>query len=174
MNTKNNARRRQSIAAIESAFVNLLQTQELKKISVTDICKATGLNRSTFYANYLNIYDLADQLRTRLESEFSSLFDLQEQHHYAGTDGALRMFTHIRDNQLFYKTYFKLGYDKAHQVLIYDTLRAETDFQNQHLDYHIEFFRAGLNAILIKWLEGGCRETPEEMDAILKAEYRVG
>ena len=82
------------------------------------------------------------------------------------------MFRHIRDNQLFYKTYFKLGYDKAHTVLIYDTARAEQDFHNEHIDYHIEFFRAGLNAIIKRWLENGCQESPEVMAAILQAEYR--
>ena len=74
MNTKNNRRRRESVEKIEKAFVKLLQTEELKRITVADICKESGLNRSTFYANFLDVYDLADQLRGQLESEFSSLF----------------------------------------------------------------------------------------------------
>ena len=71
MNTVNNKRRRESVEKIEKAFVQLLQTADLKNITVSDICKETGLNRSTFYANFLDIYDLADKLRTKLESEFS-------------------------------------------------------------------------------------------------------
>jgi len=50
--------------------------------------------------------------------------------------------------------------------------RAEQDFKSKHVDYHIEFFRNGLNSIIKLWLNGGCRETPEEMDEILKSEYR--
>lgn len=172
MNTKNNKRRRESIAAIESAFVTLLQERELKDISVTDICKATGLNRSTFYANYADIHDLADKLRQHMEADFSRHFHTDSQNAYAGSDGALRMFRHIYENQIFYKTYFKLGYDKSNPVLLYDHTRAEQDFHGQHIDYHIEFFRAGLNAIILRWLHGGCRETPEEMTDILKTEYR--
>lgn len=34
------------------------------------------------------------------------------------------------------------------------------------------FFKAGLNAIVKKWLEGGCRETPEEMNEIIHSEYQ--
>ncbi|MBQ6836792.1 MAG: TetR family transcriptional regulator C-terminal domain-containing protein, partial [Clostridia bacterium] len=41
-----------------------------------------------------------------------------------------------------------------------------------HIDYHIEFFQAGFNAIVKKWLESGCKESPEEMENILKSEYR--
>ena len=170
MNVKNNSRRKASQEKIEKAFIELLQTKEIKEITVSDIVKNTGLNRSTFYANYADIYDLADKTRSILEKEFSSLFadyDYDTDH-----SGAAKMFSHIRDNQIFYKTYFKLCYDEKHLVLIYDTHRAEKEHVNHHIKYHIEFFRNGLNAIIKMWLAGGCQESPEEMADVLKQEYR--
>lgn len=170
MNTKNNKRRRESIEKIEKAFMQLLQTHELKEISVSDICKMTGLNRSTFYANYLDIYDLADKLREKLEGDFAELF--KDENSEKEQNGALKMFTHIKENQIFYRTYFKLGYDEKHQVMVYDIERAEKDFGNSHIKYHIEFFRNGINAMIKMWLAGGCVESPEEMAEILKQEYK--
>ncbi len=165
MNTKNNKRRRESVQKIENAFVQLLQEHELREITVADICKLTGLNRSTFYANFEDIFNLADRMRQKLEQEFAEYF----------ADGhprtALAMFHHILENQLFYKTYFKLGYGDDRHVLLYDTARAAQDFDNQNIGYHIEFFRSGLNAIIKMWLAGGCVETPEEMAEILQREY---
>lgn len=170
MNTKNNRRRRESVARIETAFMELLQTRDLKAVTVADLCKMTGLNRSTFYANFLDIYDLADKLRTKLEADFAA--QLGDDPFHDRVTSALRMFRHIAENQLFYKTYFKLGYDEQHPVQIYDLERAEQDFGETDLKYHIEFFRHGLNAILKLWLDGGCKETPEEMNGILLAEYQ--
>ena len=170
MNTKNNKRRRDSVEKIERAFVQLLQTEELKNITVSDLCKETGLNRSTFYANFLDIYDLADTLRTKLETEFSSLF--ADYDYFHERSGALKMFTHIKENQIFYATYFKLCYDEAHKISIYDTRRAEMEHMDRNVKYHIEFFRSGLNTIIKMWLSDGCRESPEEMAEILKTEYR--
>lgn len=172
MNTKNNKRRRESVIKIEKAFVEMLQTKELMEISVMEICKQTGLNRSTFYANYLDIYDLADKMKAKMEAEFSDLFPKDEDMSAFESYGALTMFRHIKDNRLFYKTYFKLGYDQSNQIFIYDIDRAEKDFDNTHIDYHIEFFRNGLNAIIKKWLANDCKESPEEMADILKREYR--
>lgn len=170
MNTKNNKRRRESIAKMEKAFVELLQEKELKEISVSEICKLTGLNRSTFYANFLDIYDLADHIRDKLEEEFSELFPQQ---HDNEQGGAVKMFTHIKENQLFYQTYFKLGYDEKHQALVYDSKRAEEEsFDSEHIQYHIEFFRNGINAMIKLWLRGGCKESPEEMVTILQKEYK--
>ena len=65
MNTKNNRRRRESIERIERAFIELLQHKELNDISVSEICKICGLNRSTFYANFVDLYDLADKMCIR-------------------------------------------------------------------------------------------------------------
>ena len=170
MNTKNNKRRRESVEKIQKAFVELLQTTEINKITVSDICKLTGLNRSTFYANFLDIYDLADSLRKKLENDFSDEFKSYDYYHER--TGALKMFRHIKENQIFYKTYFKLCYDTSHQVTVYDIKRAELEFENKNIRYHIEFFRNGLNAIIKMWLENGCRESPEEMADIIKQEYK--
>lgn len=171
MNTKNNKRRKESVEKIEKAFMELLQTQELKEISVSDICKITGLNRSTFYANFLDIYDLADKLCDKLEKDFDTLFTETEAS-LRECDGAVRMFTHIKENQLFYKTYFKLDYQEKHKVFIYDAERAKRDFDNINIKYHIEFFRNGINAIIKMWLSNGCKESPEEMANIIREEYK--
>ena len=169
MKVKNNKRRRESMEKIEKAFINLLQSKEISEISVSEICKETSLNRSTFYANYLDIYDLADKIRDKLENNFQELFAENDANY---VEGPLKIFQHIKDNQLFYKTYFKLGYDNKNDILIYDVVRAEKDFQSKHLEYHIEFFKSGFNAIVKKWLAGGCVESPEEMTEIIKSEYR--
>ena len=170
MNTKNNRRRRESVEKIEKAFVELLQENELKKITVADICKMTGLNRSTFYANYLDIYDLADKMRKKLEDEFSEVF--ADYDYFNEHFGAEKMFEHIKDNQIFYNTYFKLCYDEEHKISVYDPRRAEQEHMTQNLKYHIEFFRSGLNTIIKMWLANGCEESPKEMAEILQSEYR--
>ena len=170
MNVANNKRRRESQEKIERAFVELLQTRDLNKITVSDIIKDTGLNRSTFYANYIDIFDLADRTREKLERDFSNLFS--DYDYFNDRSGALKMFTHIKENQLFYKTYFKLCYDDKFLISAYDPKRARIEQVDSNLKYHIEFFRNGLNAIIKMWLAGGCVESPEEMAQVLKKEYR--
>ncbi len=170
MNVKNNKRRRESQEKIEKAFIEFLQTHDIKEITVSDLVKKTELNRSTFYANYVDIFDLADKTREKLENEFSNLFANYD--YLNERSGALKMFTHIKENQIFYKTYFKLCYDDKHLISTYDHCRAEKEQIDHNLKYHIEFFRNGLNAIIKLWLAGGCQESPEEMAEVLKSEYR--
>ncbi len=171
MNIKNNRRRRQSKERIEKAFIESLQTKELHQITVADICKACQLNRSTFYANYEDIYDLADKVREYLETEVNLLYKEEKTQGFNSND-YLKLFRHIQGNQMLYRTYFKLGYDNQYQIRYYDTKQAIKYFDNKHIEYHITFFQSGFNAIVKMWLAGGCKETPEEMNEIIRSEYQ--
>ena len=84
----------------------------------------------------------------------------------------LKLFYHIKENQIIYNAYFKLGASFTEKEVHYDYTLAEKYFDNKYIDYHIEFFYKGLNAILIKWLNGGCKESPEEIESIIKTEYQ--
>lgn len=171
MNTPNNKRRRESQRKMENAFTLLLQDRDIQQIRVTDICKLAQVNRTTFYANYQDIYALADAVLKRLEEEVLGLYRTEWEQRRS-THDFYKLFCHIRDNQLFYRTYFKLHADGQLQVFGYDEREAAAFYGMEHIDYHIEFFGAGLNAVIKKWLNGGCRETPEEICAIIEAEYK--
>lgn len=166
MNTKNNKRRKESQNKIEKSFVNMLLTKSINKISVTDICKETGLNRTTFYANYIDIYDLADKVRSNIEKYFDDIFSEQ------GNRTVLNFFRVIYDNQIMFKVYFKLPYNMEQENDFYINEYEEAFFKQEYAKYHTAFFKSGLNAMLKMWLDNDCKETPEEMANVIKAEYR--
>ncbi len=171
MNVKNNRRRKTSQEKIEKAFVELLEQNRLSEITVSQVVKKAGLNRSTFYANYFDIFDLADTIRVKLEKSVAKLFAPDLESGPCAKD-YLKLFSHIKENQIFYKTYFKLGYDGEHKINLCEVVGAERLFEGRQLEYRIEFFKAGFNAMIKKWLEDGCPESPEDMGEILKIEYQ--
>lgn len=171
MNTPNNKRKKESIERIEKVFISLLQTNELNEISVSDICKLAGLNRTTFYANYTDIYGLADSIRDKLEHNLSDLYQNEITRGFNSND-YLKLFRHIKDNQIFYKTYFKLGYDDSYKIITYDINLARQHFENRFIEYHMEFFKSGITKIIKLWLQNGCKESPEDMYEIIKSEYK--
>ena len=171
MNKPNNKRKKESQEKIEKAFIELIQTRNVEEITVTDICNITGLNRSTFYANYLDIYDLVDKIKVKMIEDFFDIYKEEAANQYHSYD-FLKLFYHIKENQLFYKTYFKLNLDLTDSVKYIDAKEVDRFFtDSKNIDYHIEFFKAGLNAIIKKWLSNGCKESPEEIVNILKIEY---
>lgn len=170
MNVANNKRKKESQFKFEKAFVNLLQSKDLDKISVTELCKMTNLNRTTFYANYLDVYDLADKFREKMLVDLLEVYN-EECENLQYSNDFLKLFKHIKDNQLFYKTYFKLN-AKELPITQYDYNLANTLYANKNVDYHIEFFKAGLNAVILKWLDNDCKESPETINEIIESEYK--
>ncbi len=170
MNTPNNKRRKETRDKISKVFITLLQAKEISEISVTDICKLAKINRSTFYVNYLDIYDLADKIGQELEQEVSFLYQ-EEKDTQNNSNDFLKLFKHIKDNQTFYNTYFKLKMDQNFIIKEFDYNLSKKLYDDKYIDYHMEFFKAGLNAIIKKWLNNGCKESPEEIENILKSEY---
>lgn len=173
MNTPNNKRKKESRERIMKVFVNELQTRDVKDISVTDICKLADINRSTFYANFIDVYDLVEQINKSMLEMFMDIYKEEvaiQKHSY----DFLKLFKHIKENQLFYKTFFKLNEDFDKSFFMYDIKTEAKRFYNSEdfVEYHIDFFQAGINAVIKRWLNTGCKETPEEIEKIIKSEYQ--
>lgn len=171
MNIPNNKRKKDSQDRIEKSFLKQVQTKELNEIRITDICKDAKINRTTFYANYIDIYDLADKVRDRMILEYAQIYQGDTEGHTR--DNYIKMFKHIKENQTFYKTYFKLNYDNYPiDNLYYDKeLAKKYCVDDKMVPYHMEFFKAGITSIIKKWLKSGCKETPEEMADVIVNEY---
>lgn len=149
--------------------MDMMQTSTLEKISVTNLCRKAGVNRTTFYACYEDVYDLARKVVTGLQER------IEETYHRGESDSVekepiLPILRDIYANQLYYKTCYKLGVADI-QLKPYAFEHVRKQFNDKYIKYHIEFFRAGFNRMMQIWLDGGCQETPEEMNEILKSEY---
>ena len=165
---KKNMLKKEFTDKIEKAFIALLQSKDFKEISVTDICNVTGLHKSIFYANYLDINELADKVRYNIATQFNEFFCRLDS---SDTENStIAILTSITENQMLYKTYFKLGYNIGHHISMHDMSSVmNSDRRNE---YHMEYFRSGFNAIVKKWLLDGCKETPKEIYEIFMEEYK--
>ena len=59
------------------ALLALLEKKDLEFITITEITKKAGVNRSTFYLHYDNIYELLEETIENLNKQFISSFDLK-------------------------------------------------------------------------------------------------
>ena len=62
---------------MNKALLLLLETKDLDYITVSEITKKAGVNRSTFYLHYENVYELFEEVIENLNKEFIASFDLK-------------------------------------------------------------------------------------------------
>ena len=101
MNTKDNKRHQETIQRVCATFAELLREQELNKLSVTALCEAANIDRSTFYANFEDISALANTYSSEIEKQVVA------QPHVEGEFAWI--FEYILENKDLFQVYFKLG-----------------------------------------------------------------
>ena len=145
MNTPNNKRSLATEECLNNTLMALLKDKELADISVTELCEAAGIDRSTFYAHYEDVFALGNACAADIEKRLS------EVSHFA--DDFAWVFEYIKDNPEVFSVYFKLGVSKTTG------------------DYKEIFFRNGAYSVAKMWFDGGCVESTEQMGEIVKREY---
>ena len=70
---KNAVRSRQMI---KKAFAEMLNEKDITKITVTDVVEKAGISRGTFYAHYMDIYDLYNAIQNNMMEAVSEAIDL--------------------------------------------------------------------------------------------------
>ena len=64
---------------MDLALITLLKKKPFEYITVSEICKTAGVNRSTFYLHYENLGNLLDETTKYLINDFLSYFSTETQ-----------------------------------------------------------------------------------------------
>lgn len=70
---RTDARVRYTRMVIENSFLELLQEKPVSRITVTEICRRSHINRTTFYKHYMDPLDLMEKLEEELLQSVRSL-----------------------------------------------------------------------------------------------------
>ena len=167
MNTHNNKRKQNSVKKFKEAFMALVKKKDLQNITVSEICSMAKLNRTTFYASFDSLNDLIESIK----NDYKTLFIHKIKTFINDDYYFLNLFEDIYHNQLFYKMYFKLFSDNGLKSDFINELLFNKVDDSREMEYRVIFFRAGLTALLNKWLLEGCKEPPELVYSYLVNEY---
>ena len=98
--------RQRTIQDIEAAFLTLYQRNGIDGVSISGICQACGIARSTFYLYFEDKFAVLQGVEDRLLSALweicRNLPDVLDRHG-GGTEPALRTIAHIRENLDWYR-----------------------------------------------------------------------
>ena len=173
---------------MDQALIALLNEKPFEYITVREICDRAGVNRSTFYLHYETTRDLLEETSRYLFQEFRSCFLTEPLNSSGEVDGGdLRQFNYIteeyihpylayvRENQRVFSIVLshaeEFDFEGVFQRLfrnIFDPILERFHYPTGDRKYVMRFYLNGLNAVVVEWLGGGCRESIEEMSRIIQ------
>ena len=180
---KNESKYFYSSELMNQALLELLEKKDVEFITVTEIAKKAGVNRSTFYLHYENVYELLEETVGSLNKEFICAFEGRttfeingKQNAFFITDKYLAPYLHFcKENktalklvhnkpQIFNKDkVYKRIYDK----ILYPAISQFISSENEKI-YSIEYYTQGVVAIINKWLALDCVTEIDELIKIIK------
>lgn len=177
MNQKNNQRFQETDQRIREYFMKVLEEKEISKITVREICEAVGINRSSFYLHYPDVYALLDRICE--ETVKKMLEDINsagiESRLYFSEPYLTVVLKHVREHSALYRAYTaNVGMDKIEKGMnslfegLFKPYFQKLGMVSEHeMIYYFTFATTGFMAVLQQWLRYGCIESPEEMTRII-------
>ena len=136
---------------IQETFFSLSQTMPMKKITVSKLCQACQISRSTFYLHYDNVDDLTDYLEKELLYRIEKL--LKKEQHIPLEEFQNQTFFHLLtyiDAHLSEFQFLISKQDSAEFIARLSNI-IENSLTNrlQVLGYHIETYKLAISFAFI-------------------------
>ncbi len=168
---------------MNQALLYLLEKKDIEFITVTEITKKAGVNRSTFYLHYENIYELLEETLENLNKKFLSSFAVKipleiksKQDAFLITSDFLvpylqfckehkRLLKLVHQKPQLFQN--KNAYQKMYDKIFYPAISQFIKEENQKV-YTLEFFTQGIVGIIHKWIDLDCVTEIDELIKIIK------
>lgn len=172
---------------MDEALLSLLSEKELAYITVKELCHRAGVNRSTFYLHYESIADLLTEtfsmvqerlqpLDPETEAGVRTIGDTPPEELFFMTDRYLLPYLEsIRENRRIYKAIHDqmglFGVEDAYRQLfqtVFSPILSRFGVAKEEHEYIMAFYRHGLAAVLMKWVDSDCRDSAEQIAQIIQ------
>ena len=155
---------------LKDALLSILRIKPIGRITVTELCRKAGLNRNTFYSHYRSPVELLDEIETtffrslgepiegliKSGSSYESVIRHLTQMLYQEPDLAKLLF--FDSTTPLHKKFSQMCY----QVVVQHWSDRESG-KRESLPGLYTYLYGGTREMLHQWIDGGFRETPEEI-----------
>lgn len=163
---------------MDQALIEILNKKDYEFITIKEICKKAGVNRSTFYLHYDSIDDLLCETIENTNKNFFSCFDENEKDIVKkiqsnkkddliliSPEYLLPYLNYIKENKTVFQVSAKhpnlmqaiRKYNFLQDNILYP-IYAIFDIEENKKKYFSAYYVNGVYAIIDEWVRGGCRD----------------
>jgi AcrR family transcriptional regulator len=155
---------------IREALLEMLKTNNIKKISIRELCQVAGINRTTFYNHYGSQYDVLNEIAEMYiqNTSFAIINDISQN---KGIDECLtQVLQYMKDNLEFAKLVFEQdNYDLITHItislpqfdkMVIEHLPKDLDLDNKKAT--ASFVQHGTVRLIKEWIFSDCLKSPQE------------
>ncbi|MCM1188419.1 MAG: TetR/AcrR family transcriptional regulator [bacterium] len=184
-NTKKSAgtdrRVRRTRSLLQQGLIQLMETKDVKDISVKELSDLADINRGTFYLHYTDIYDMLEKMEDELFLEFNEILDRTLTCVPDSSETTLNeIFAFLERHKAFARVtmgpHGDLTFVKKMKKLVQERLYSILTVaqKEQDLIYIESFIVSGCTGVIETWLNHPSPKPPEEIAKICEGLLRKG
>ena len=168
---KEDRRVRKTKRALREGLAELLTEKNIQNITVRELTDKVDIHRSTFYANFTDIYDLYSQIEDAMIQEISDIFS--ENYTVDSRTFFTILFQYISDNRQVCRMFLGKNVSPTFYSRLTDLLKEAylTCWRNEYgftgtaeeLEYYVHFHLSGSLAIVGKWADGDFEYSADQL-----------
>ena len=157
---------------IKEAFIQLLATTSLEDITISQLTKKAGVNRSTFYLHYLDKQDFLEQLK---EETLTTVRMILRKETFHPKEALQSILSHFQENSAFFveiakNPSFRFADNIRILGMIESTPRSRPVIVAAYQmpeRYAITMYVSGLTGLIVDWIINGTQESPQQLTKII-------
>jgi len=171
MEMKEDRRVRKTKRALREGLAELLTEKSIQKISVRELTDKVDIHRSTFYANFTDIYDLYNQAEDAIIQEIRDIFSEND-----AVDSKVFfeiLFQYISENRQVCRMLLGRNVSPTFYSRLTDLLKEAyllcwrkeygATGTSEELEYYVHFHLSGSLAVVGKWADGNFAYSAEQL-----------
>lgn len=175
MNKKENQRMRLTKLLFKNALITLLQKKTIYQISVTELCDAAELNRSTFYKYYENVRDILTELeKETLQKSKQCIQEITVSEDNFHIVPLYHLLCDMRNNPEIYQLLLNnstndgFSSDMMQETIEFlkDTAKS-LNIKEEKSDYLFQYLVSGCISVVQNWINGEMKESPMEISELI-------
>ena len=169
-------RTRYTRQVITDAFLQLLRQKPVERITVKEVCALAQINRSTFYRQYKDCFDLMEQLEQRGLELLEELLQATQAQGTAATMTSL--LCALRDNDSLLGVMARQNQDERFLYAMVGRCFRYMNTRQENMaiaanetqqNMRNAFLPAGVGGIIQYWLRSGMQTEPGQVAAVITA-----
>lgn len=146
-------------AMIRNSFIKLLNEKPLAQIKLKEVCELAGINRSTFYRYYQDIYDWYNKMETEC-LEWAQKF-MQNMDKDNLQNILIYMLTATSNNFELFNALFNNQNNKKFSENVFKIFLEKASINLDQWDSY--FIIYGWDGIIKCWIDNGLKQSPQEI-----------
>ncbi|HBF39683.1 MAG TPA: TetR/AcrR family transcriptional regulator [Firmicutes bacterium] len=153
---------------LHSSLVKLMKMKKINKISVKELTELADVNRATFYAYYVDIFDMVAQLENEMIEEIKKVVTTGNDTNSGECTFFIKVFDIIKENEDLFSILLRNDgdcsfFEKFKKAIMDYKFSLEIDANSKTDHFVIPFVVSGLFGTIQQWLIEGMNVSSTEM-----------